>query len=231
MGLSFFINSPYFYFRVEKRALMIYLKKELTDNILLGIWKVEEASDDLLAMLDKREWLEDVFVAKSDSRKKEMLATRVLLKDLLGEEKQICYHPSGKPFLCDESYEIGISHTQGYVAIALHEQKTMGLDIEQCTNKIFRVRERLITRYDYIDVDNERDHLLLHWSAKEAMFKYLNAKGVDFRRNLHVEPFVPYGSGRFIVSESKTKERQHFDAHYIVEEDFVLVCLVERTNE
>lgn len=210
---------------------MIYLKKEFEDKIYLGIWKVEESLEDLLARLDNKDWLDDVFAAKSDSRKREMLATRVLLKELMGEEKKICYYPSGKPFLCDESYEIGISHTQGYVAIALHKQKTMGLDIEQCTNKIFRVRERLITRYDYIDADNERDHLLLHWSAKEAMFKYLNAEGVDFRRNLHVEPFVPYESGSFIASESKTKERQHFDAHYIVEEDFVLVCLVERSNE
>lgn len=205
---------------------MIYLKKRI-DNTLLGVWKVEETIDELYSRLIHKHWLLDVAAAVSVSRKKEMLATRVLLKELLGEEKKICYYPSGKPYLSDESYEISISHTKGYVAVALHRHKTMGLDIEQCTDKILRVRERITTRYDYIDPENERNHLLLHWSAKEAMFKFLNSEGVDFRRNLHVEPFTPYEQGVFRASESKTKERQHFDAHYIVEGDFVLVCLKE----
>lgn len=206
---------------------MIYFKKQIR-NTLLGVWKVEETIEQLLSQLAHKEWLNDVYAAASDSRKIEMLATRVLLKTLVKEEKRICYYPSGKPFLSDGSYEISISHTKGYVAIALHRYKKMGLDIEQCTDKIFRVRERLITRYDYIDPEHERDHLLLHWSAKEAMFKYLNAQGVDFRRNLHIEPFTPSEQGVFYASESKTKERQKFDAHYIVEDDFVLVCLKEQ---
>lgn len=204
---------------------MIYLRKHF-DSALVGVWKVEETVEDLLAMLCRRDWLADVLQVKSDSRMQEMMATRVLLKELLGEEKKICYYPSGKPFLADRSHEISISHTKGYVAIALHRHKTMGLDIEQCTDKIFRVRERLITRYDYIDPSNERAHLLLHWSAKEAMFKFLNAEGVDFRRNLHVEPFTPAFEGGFNVSESKTVACQKFRANYLVEDDFVLVCLV-----
>lgn len=205
---------------------MLYLKKELEDEILLGIYKVEESSEDLLSQLLHREWLGDVFSAKSESRKREMLASRVLLKTLLGDEKQICYYPSGKPFLYDQSYQISISHTKGYVAIALHKHRTMGLDIEQCTDKILRVRERLITRYDYIDPTNERNHLLLHWSAKEAIFKYLDATSVDFRRNLHVEPFTPSLQGVFKVSESKTVDCQKFKASYLIEDDFVLVCLI-----
>lgn len=207
---------------------MIYLKKQINDHTLLGIWKVEETNEDLLSMLDRKEWLDDALSAISTSRKREMLATRVLLKELLGQEKLICYYDSGKPYLDDRSYNISISHTKGYVAIALHKQHTMGLDIEQCTDKIFRVKDRLITRYDFIDSKNEQIHLLLHWSAKEAMFKYLNAEGVDFRRNLHIEPFTPKDRGIFLTSESRTEDRQQFNAHYIVEEDFVLVCLVER---
>lgn len=207
---------------------MIYLKKHINEDTFWGIWKVEETNEYLLSTLDHQEWLQEVLVAKSTSRQLEMLATRVLLKELLGEEKQICYFASGKPYLHDESYHISISHTKGYVAVALSKRYTMGLDIEQCTDKILRVKERFTTRYDYIESSNERNHLLLHWSAKEAMFKYLNTEGVDFRRNLHIEPFVPKDKGSFIASESVTETRQHFDAQYIVEKDFVMVCLVER---
>lgn len=205
---------------------MLYLKEYIGES-LLGVWKVEETSDKLLSFLLHNEWLDLVHAVKADSRKQEMLATRVLLKELLGEEKQICYYKSGKPYLQDYSFKISISHTQGYVAVILHRDRTMGLDIEQRTNKIFKVKDRVITERDLIDPNNEQVHLLLHWSAKEAMFKYLDAEGVDFRKNLHVEPFVPQEVGKFMVSESRTEKKQRFEAYYQVTSDFVLVCLTE----
>ena len=36
-------------------------------------------------------------------RRLEWLAVRVLLYTLSGEEKEIAYHPSGKPYLADDS--------------------------------------------------------------------------------------------------------------------------------
>lgn len=204
---------------------MLYLKKEIGKS-LLGIWKVEEGCEYLLSLLDHKEWLDIVFGAKSDSRRLEMLATRVLLKELLGEEKQISYFPSGRPYLEDNSFQISISHTKGYVAIVLDKTRTMGMDIEYRSDKIFKVRDRVITPSDYIDSANEQVHLLLHWSAKEAMFKFLDAEGVDFRRNLHVESFVPKEQGMFNVWESRTEAKHQFEAHYLVRSDFVLVCLI-----
>lgn len=204
---------------------MLYLKKYIGKS-LLGIWKVEETCDELSSLLEHKDWLESVYKAKSESRWREMLAARVLLKELLGEEKRISYYKSGKPYLSDDSYKISISHTRGYVAVILHQTQTMGLDIEKQTDKIFKVKDRIITSSDYIDTGNAQTHLLLHWSAKEAMFKYLDAQGVDFRKNLHVESFIPKSCGTFRVSESKTIQKQSFDAYYMVEIDFVLVCLV-----
>lgn len=205
---------------------MLYLKEHIKES-LLGVWKVEETCEELLTQLAHNEWLSPIYLVKSESRKREMLATRVLLKALLEEEKQIAYLDSGKPYLVDDSYKISISHTKGYVAIILHPFHTMGLDIEQRTDKIFKVKDRVITGSDNIDPRNEQVHLLLHWSAKEAMFKYLDAEGVDFRANLHVESFVPDEKGMFFVSESKTEKMQKFEAHYLVTADFVMVCLVE----
>lgn len=205
---------------------MLYIQKEI-EGCLLGVWKVEESSDELFSMLHQKEWLEPIFLMKSASRRQEMLASRVLLTSLLGEEKEICYYPSGKPFLADKSYQISISHTKGYVAIMLDKEQTMGLDIERRTDKIFRVRDRVVSSSEFIDEENQQIHLLLHWSAKEAMFKYLNAEGVDFRRNLHVFPFIPQKKGFFEVKETKTERAQQFRACYWVTDDFVLVGLLE----
>lgn len=204
---------------------MLFLKRQIASETLLGIWKIEESIEELYEMLDRKDWLQKVDQAKSISRKREMLATRVLLKELLGEEKLICYCDSGRPYLEDQSCQLSISHTRGYVAIALNKENLLGLDIEQISDKIFRVRDRVIGDRDSIDQDNEQIHLLLHWSAKEAMFKYLDLEGVDFRKNLHVEPFIPQQEGIFITSESRTENQQTFEAFYIVDKDFVLVCL------
>ena len=207
---------------------MLYLRKNISKNTILGIWRMDESLDDLYSMLDRKDWLTTVEPIKSLSRKREMLATRVLLKELLGEEKQISYHNSGKPYLADQSNEISISHTRKYVAVVLDQSHTVGLDIEQLSDKIFRVKDRVIAKGDYIDPDNEQVHLLLHWSAKEAMFKYLDAEGVDFRTNLHIKDFKPEREGIFEASESKTAKGQTFDAHYLVDTEFVLVCLLEK---
>lgn len=206
---------------------MLYIQKKLED-CLLGIWKVEETSEELLSMLQCKKWLNHFLTVKSAARIREMLATRVLLKKLLGEEKEICYFASGKPYLADGSYQISISHTRGYVALVLNKKQTMGLDIEQRTDKIFRVRDRVVSSTEFICDDNQQVHLLLHWSAKEAMFKYLNAEGVDFRGNLHVSAFQPEDEGFFEVQETKTVQTQVFRAYYLVTDDFVLVCLLEK---
>ena len=50
-------------------------------------------------------------------RRLEWLAVRVLLYTLSGEEKEIAYHPSGKPYLADDSASLSISHTKGYVGV------------------------------------------------------------------------------------------------------------------
>lgn len=206
---------------------MLYLKREI-GKTLLGIWQVEETCEELSLVLLHQEWLDLISKVHSTSRKREMLATRVLLKELLGEEKQICYYNSGKPYLSDNSYQISISHTKGYVAIVLDKKNTVALDIEQRTDKIFRVRDRVVSSSDFIDPTNELVHLLLHWSAKEAMFKYLDAEGVDFRSNLHIKDFKPQTEGVFEASESKTDKGQTFDAHYMVNKEFVLVCLLKK---
>lgn len=207
---------------------MLYLKKQISDSALLGIWKIEESPADLYSRLEKVCCKSFYGEAKSVTRKLEILATRVLLKELLGVEKEICHFPSGKPYLSDGAYQLSISHTKNYVAIILDKSLTMGLDIEQRTNKIFRVRDRIISQSEYIDPAQEQIHLLLHWSAKEAMFKYLNVSGVDFRNHLHVEAFSPGLEGVFNVFESRTSHRQVFNAHYLVDSEFVLVSLIEK---
>lgn len=206
---------------------MLYYKEDISDTVCLGIWKIEEAIDYYLSELVHKEWLEFIETTKSDSRIRVMLATRVLLKKLIGEERQIAYLQSGKPYLTDGSWNISISHTKDYVAVAVDKKSNLGLDIEQRTNKVLRVKQRFLASGDRIDKSKEIIHLLLHWSAKEAVFKYLDPSSIDFREHLHVKPFTPQDKGRLEVYESITSENHAFYAHYMVMPEFVLVCIVK----
>ena len=167
-----------------------YKNGELT----VGIWKVEETIDQLRSMFNDFSLYElGLQKFKAEKRQLEWLAVRVLLKELLGEEKVIDYLPSGKPLLKDRSAYISFSHTCGYVAIAVHPTKEVGIDIEQYGNRVSKLASRFVREDESVSVKagDEIYALLLHWSAKETMFKLMNQSDVDFLDILHILPFVP----------------------------------------
>ena len=126
------------------------------------------------------------------------VAVRVLLYTLSGEEKEIAYHPSGKPYLADDSASLSISHTKGYVAVVLGlPGREVGVDIEQYGERVRKVAHKFMREDEQPSVFRGTDtwSLLLHWSAKETMFKCLNASEVDFRGHMRILPFAVNESG------------------------------------
>jgi phosphopantetheinyl transferase len=206
---------------------MLYYKNHITESTLLGIWKVEENRTDLLDLLCRHEWIRNIHTLKAESRVLEILSARILIKELTGEEKEVCYNDTGKPFLADKSFHISVSHTKKYVAVAINKEKPVGLDIEYISEKIKRVQSRLMSADEYIDSNNELVHLLLHWSAKEAMFKFLDAESVDFLKHLFVSKFTPQEEGTFSAKEVRSPKEIDFKAHYKAGKEFVMVCVEE----
>lgn len=201
---------------------MLYLKKDIASTVL-GIWRIDESQDTLLGLLDNRQWIKDILLMKSEPKRLEKLAVRVLLKELLGEEKHICYLESGKPCLEDGSYQISISHTKGYVAVIIDKEHPVGIDIEQITDKVKRVRSRFISDKEYIDPDQELIHLLLHWSAKETVYKLLDIAGIELKEETIVQRFIPEQEGIFNILE--TRSNRMLNISYQIDTDFVLTYL------
>lgn len=208
---------------------MLYYKEYITAATLIGVWKIEETREELLSALSHHDWVENIHSIKSESRALEILSARLLIKELAGEEKEVYYNPSGKPYLTDKSFHISVSHTKKFVAVAINRERPIGLDIEQISEKIRRVQSRVIGKGEYIDENNELIHLLLHWSAKEAMFKFLDADSIDFREHLFVRSFTPEKEGTFEASEYRTDSNHRFKAFYKVEPEYVMVCLEEQS--
>lgn len=150
--------------------------KQYTENSYRwGIWKTSESLEEMLALLPhKGKYEEGIGKFAAGSRRLEWLAVRVLLYTMLGEEKEIRYYSNGKPYLADGSFSISISHTKGYVAVLLGEpKKEVGIDIEYYSGRVRKVAHKFMRADEQESLfrGTETWSLLLHWSAKETMFK------------------------------------------------------------
>ena len=199
-------------------------------NLTVGVWKVDETVEQLRSMFHQFSIYEEGFARfSSEKRKQEWLAVRVLLKVLCCEEKRIAYMPSGKPYLEDGSMHVSFSHTHGYVAVALHPFAEVGIDIEQYGTRVRRVASRFVREDERVSIEagDEVYALLLHWSAKETMFKLMEDEAVDFIKHLRILPFEPQESGKFEAYEKRSGQDHNFLIHYDTHPDYVLTyaCL------
>ena len=199
-------------------------------NLTVGVWKVDETVEQLRSMFHQFSIYEEGLARfTSEKRKQEWLAVRVLLKELCGEEKRIAYMPSGKPYLEDGSMHVSFSHTHGYVAVALHPFAEVGIDIEQYGTRVRRVASRFVREDERVSIEagDEVYALLLHWSAKETMFKLMEDEAVDFIKHLRILPFEPQESGKFEAYEKRSGQDRNFLIHYDTHPDYVLTfaCL------
>ena len=210
---------------MPERIDMAIYRKYKQDDLTVGVWKVDETVEQLRSMFHHFSIYEEGFARFSaEKRKQEWLAVRVLLKEMLGEEKKIAYLPSGKPYLEDESMHVSFSHTNGYVAVALHPSAEVGVDIEQYGTRVQRVASRFIREDEKPSIasGDEVYGLLLHWSAKETMFKLMDDQAVDFIDHLRIMPFELQESGTFEACEYRSDKKRKFLIHYDTHSDYVL---------
>jgi phosphopantetheinyl transferase len=209
---------------------MLVRKENLSNGSLLGVWKMTESIEELLSMFPDslvekaRKHAEGI---KSEKRSIEWLSVRLMLYLLLNEEKIVHHHKDGRPYLTDNSYKISISHTHNHAAILLHPIKNVGIDIEEISDRVYKVASKFISDDEYIDPHQERIHLLLHWSAKETIFKLLEESEIDFKQHLHISKFLPGKSGTFQAAETKTSEERVFEISYEVHPEYVLTWTCE----
>lgn len=192
---------------------------------LWGIWKIEESSDELLKLLEnKQPYYSFVTDTMTEARKREWLASRVLVKRLLGFEPDISYTDAGAPFLVGLSKRISISHTKGFAAVILSDNPAAGIDIEYMSDRVKKIRTRFMSASEDSQIDEyyETEHLLVYWSAKETLFKMIGQSDVDFKEHLQIHPFQYSNEGVFLATERRTKKNESFKIHFFVTQEFVL---------
>jgi phosphopantetheinyl transferase len=156
------------------------LKKIEENNCIIAIWDMQESLEELMQ--------QSINISTPDfnneKRKKEYLASRLLLKDIAPNTK-ITYNEYSAPEL-ENGKHISISHSKDLVAIIFSKQK-VGLDIEQISEKPLRLSSKFISDNTHQNLTKEKATLI--WCVKEAIFKWDQKGNVDFKKDIKIKEF------------------------------------------
>lgn len=157
-------------------------------------------------------------------------ASRVLIKCLFpNEEVVIMKDEHNKPSLMvgGKAYHISITHSHQMAAVIVSPVKLVAIDLELIDNRVDRVSKKFvgIEELEYLDSPPSTEALTTIWSAKESLYKLNGKRGIDFRLNLFIEPFIANAqqlNGFIILDDNRWK--------YTIEkkliEDYILTYII-----
>jgi len=208
----------------------LYLKKKLDNEAEIGVWQITETEEQLKEMSSTpSDEMEEISFIRSESLRKQRLAVRALLNTMFDEKVYLSHHDNGKPYLENNPVNISITHTEKYVAVILHEEENVGIDIESLDRDFSAVEKKALSEDEIEDLEDEKrnEQLAIYWCAKEAIFKLLSRYNVDFAEQIEIERFRPRGEGELEATFiGKKDEEEEFDLEYIPFDRHVLVWVV-----
>ena len=207
----------------------LFLKKELDNEAVIGVWQVTETEQELIDLSSTpSDEMEEISFIRSESLRKQRLAVRALLNTLFDEKVYLSHHDNGKPYLENNPVNISISHTEKYVAVILHEEENVGIDIESLDRDFSAVEKKALSEDEIDDLEDEKrnEQLAIYWCAKEAVFKLLSRYNVDFAEQIEIERFRPRGEGELEATFTSKNDEEEFDLEYITFDRHVLVWVV-----
>ena len=178
----------------------LLLKKEENNNTIL-VWEISEPLENLISL----NYNTDCSHLKSDKRKKEFLACRILLNHF-DENLKISYSENGSPNLNNHQY-ISISHSEDLVCVIISE-KEIGIDIEKISDKSLLLKEKFINSH-HTKLNKKKSTLI--WCIKEAVFKLHKIGNVNFKKNISVPEFILKDSGEMdVLFKNNTLKSYYF---------------------
>lgn len=174
----------------------LFYQQDINETTRLGVWKIKEEEDFFLRSVPLQRNI------THPHKRLQHLAGRYLLPFLFPDfpNKEIAIADTRKPFLPNEQYHFSISHCGGYAAALVSSTERVGIDIEQTTQRVEKIKHKFLHPEELLFVqahsaDQQIQLLTLLWSAKEAMFKWWGRGDVDFSEALRVNNFQFSGEG------------------------------------
>jgi 4'-phosphopantetheinyl transferase len=123
-------------------------------------------------------------------RRLEWLAGKYVVQLMINFNFKIIKDTFGKPHLEGSDAHISITHSAHFAA-AIISPNAVGIDIQEVTPRLDRIAWRVMNekKLAQLDATHRLDHLHAYWCAKEALYKAYGWRGLDFRKNIVIEPF------------------------------------------
>jgi 4'-phosphopantetheinyl transferase len=189
---------------------MPIINKIESEKITILVWEITETIEEIIALGEGINT--DNYT--SEKRKKEHFASRLLVNEIC-PTKTIIYNEFGAPEL-NNGKHISISHSKELVAVILSDKKT-GLDIEQISEKSFRIASKFVSEKNLINLNKEKATLI--WCLKEAIYKWYQKGGVDFIKDIIIPEFFAKKNGKVTAYFRRKKLNLNYlkiNNHYLV---------------
>lgn len=210
--------------------MALYLQKELDNGARIYLWHITESEEELRNNTQiPDDELEELQYMGSEARRKEKLAERALLNTIFEDKVYLGHHDNGRPYLQNMAMEISISHTGDFVAIIIHPDEDMGIDVERLDRDFSAVEKKALSEDEIEDLSerNRTLQLAIYWCAKEAIYKRMSISGVDFAEQIELEKFTPRDEGEIEATfYHKDGTEVEFELEYMTFEDHVMVWVV-----
>ena len=210
--------------------MALYLRKKLDNKAEIAVWHVTETEDELIQLSSvPTDEMEEILLYRSESQRRQKLAVRALLNEVFEEKMYLNHHDNGKPYLENCATNISITHTEKYVAIIIHDEEELGIDIESLDRNFAPVEQKALSEdeIDDLDDDKKNEQLAIYWCAKEAIFKRMSQNRVNFAEQIEVEKFNLKKEGELEATFiHKDEYEEEFELEYMMFDRHVLVWLV-----
>lgn len=116
--------------------------------------------------------------AISPRRKREIVASHLLIKEIFGESVTITHDENGAPLLDGAQGYISISHSATEIAIAVDPHRPIGIDIENWRDQLIKVKSRFLSQKE-MEVYATPQLMLKAWTIKESVYKVAQSPGIS----------------------------------------------------
>lgn len=186
---------------VKFLTLALFYQHNINLTTRLAIWRIEEPEAFFLERVPLHHEVTHPY------KRLQHLAGRYLLPVLFDDFplSEILVADTRKPYLPGEDYHFSISHCGNYAAAIASSTHRVGIDIELVTPRIQRIAPKFLSEREKVYLqqwdDFEKFQLELTtviWSAKEAVYKWHGAGGLEFKTHMQLCAPLKYSASDWL---------------------------------
>lgn len=120
---------------------------------------------------------------KNHFRINQILNTRRIVKELVGENVELIQNRNGKPILLNSDHYISISNHKNIIAVMI-AKFSCGIDVESQNRNLTKIQHKFINHQDFSMFNN--NDLSKIWSGKEVLYKIHGLPKINFKKHLKI---------------------------------------------